>query len=108
VEAVAGSERLREAYTNVVVFSQRGARPLTSCLSGSDLDGDLYAVIWDERLLVIEYQEPMDYTAPKPVEVCAHLRVLRSGPFDCRIVTRAGRLTPEWTDPQQADSGLHR
>ena len=55
-------------YTNVVVFSQRGARSLPNMLSGSDLDGDLYQVLWDQDLLWEggENSEPLDYSAPKP------------------------------------------
>ncbi|KAL1600457.1 hypothetical protein SLS60_006843 [Paraconiothyrium brasiliense] len=33
---------------NCIVFSQKGARDLPSCLSGGDLDGDTYSVIWDK------------------------------------------------------------
>lgn len=32
---------------NCIVFSQKGARDLPSCLSGGDLDGDTYNIIWD-------------------------------------------------------------
>lgn len=34
---------------NCIVFSQKGTRDLPSQLSGGDLDGDLYNVIWDNR-----------------------------------------------------------
>jgi hypothetical protein len=37
------------ALRNCIVFSQKGARDLPSCLSGGDLDGDLYNVIWDKE-----------------------------------------------------------
>jgi hypothetical protein len=37
------------ALRNCVVFSQKGARDLPSCLSGGDLDGDVYNVIWDKE-----------------------------------------------------------
>jgi len=37
--------------SNVVVFSQQGARDLPSQLSGGDLDGDLYNVVWDRTLI---------------------------------------------------------
>ncbi|KAJ4360687.1 uncharacterized protein N0V89_001254 [Didymosphaeria variabile] len=36
------------ALRNCIVFSQKGARDLPSCLSGGDLDGDTYSVIWDK------------------------------------------------------------
>ncbi|KAF1971230.1 RdRP-domain-containing protein [Bimuria novae-zelandiae CBS 107.79] len=35
------------ALRNCIVFSQKGTRDLPSCLSGGDLDGDTYSVIWD-------------------------------------------------------------
>lgn len=34
-------------------------------MSGSDLDGDQFAVTWDERLFLDYSTEPMDYTPPK-------------------------------------------
>lgn len=33
---------------NVIVFSQKGTRPLQNMMSGGDLDGDVYMIIWDE------------------------------------------------------------
>jgi hypothetical protein len=41
---------LRDLY-NCVVFSQQGARDLPSQLSGGDLDGDIFHVIYDKRLI---------------------------------------------------------
>ncbi|ORZ32826.1 RNA dependent RNA polymerase-domain-containing protein [Catenaria anguillulae PL171] len=49
---------------DVVVFSQRGSRPLPNMLAGGDLDGDNFLVIWDERLLPPNQVPPMDYTPP--------------------------------------------
>lgn len=36
---------------NVVVFSRKGQRPEQNKMSGGDLDGDVYMVIWDEDLV---------------------------------------------------------
>ncbi|THU44667.1 hypothetical protein C4D60_Mb02t09780 [Musa balbisiana] len=51
-----------------LIFPQRGDRPHTNEASGSDLDGDLYFVTWDENLLPPGKKSwvPMDYT---PAEV---------------------------------------
>ena len=47
--------------SNVVVFSQYGSRDLASQLSGGDLDGDLYNIIWDERLIPTAAYPPAHY-----------------------------------------------
>ena len=39
------------ALHNCIVFSRRGQRDLPSQLSGGDLDGDTYSVIYDPRLI---------------------------------------------------------
>ncbi|KAI5307225.1 hypothetical protein KEM55_008370, partial [Ascosphaera atra] len=46
---------------NCVVFSQRGRRDLPSMLSGGDLDGDLYNVIYDETLTPEAIYMPAEY-----------------------------------------------
>lgn len=45
-----GAERLN-ALVNCVVFSVLGRRSLPSCLGGGDLDGDLYSLITDPRMI---------------------------------------------------------
>lgn len=51
-----------------LVFPQKGDRPHTDEASGSDLDGDLYFVTWDENLIPPSKRSlpPMNY---KPAEV---------------------------------------
>lgn len=46
---------------NCVAFSQYGQRDLPSMLSGGDLDGDLYNIIYDDTLIPPTYHEPADY-----------------------------------------------
>ena len=55
---------------NCVVFSQRGERDLPSQLSGGDLDGDLYNIIWDPAALPQRVFHPADYprVEPKPLD----------------------------------------
>lgn len=40
---------------NVILFSRHGNRPEADKMSGSDLDGDQFAVTWDERLFLGEW-----------------------------------------------------
>lgn len=47
--------------TNVIVFSRHGTRDLPSQLSGGDLDGDIYNVIWDPRAVPQTVFAPADY-----------------------------------------------
>uniref|UniRef100_A0A1D1ZGP2 RNA-dependent RNA polymerase n=2 Tax=Anthurium amnicola TaxID=1678845 RepID=A0A1D1ZGP2_9ARAE len=50
-----------------LIFPQKGDRPHTNEASGSDLDGDLYFVAWDENLIPPGKTswEPMNYVAPE-------------------------------------------
>ena len=40
-----------EHLYNVVVFPSRGSRPEQQKMSGGDLDGDVYLVIWEESMV---------------------------------------------------------
>lgn len=55
-----------------LVFPQKGDRPHTNEASGSDLDGDLYFVTWDEKLIPPSKKSwpPMEYT-PAEAKVLA-------------------------------------
>ncbi|KAJ2899354.1 RNA-dependent RNA polymerase [Zalerion maritima] len=54
---------------NCIVFNRKGNRDLPSMLSGGDLDGDLYHIIWDPKLAFDQLQvfEPADYS-PQPAQ----------------------------------------
>ncbi|KXJ96331.1 RNA dependent RNA polymerase-domain-containing protein [Microdochium bolleyi] len=56
---------------NCVVFSQKGARDLPSQLSGGDLDGDKFSVIWDMAAVAscTKIHEPADYPRVRPLEL---------------------------------------
>ncbi|KID89494.1 suppressor of ascus dominance [Metarhizium guizhouense ARSEF 977] len=52
---------------DVIVFPSKGDRPVPAMLSGGDLDGDDFFIIWDDRLIPKEWNhKPMDYQAPNP------------------------------------------
>jgi hypothetical protein len=51
---------LRQLH-NCVVFSQKGSRDLPSQLSGGDLDGDLFNLIYDDRFRLRRIESPADY-----------------------------------------------
>ena len=40
------------SFRNVILFSRHGKRPEADKMSGSDLDGDEFAVTWDDRLFL--------------------------------------------------------
>jgi RNA-dependent RNA polymerase len=46
---------------NCLVLPQKGRIPLSCMMAGGDLDGDLYFVSWDERLIPNRIVPPMDY-----------------------------------------------
>ncbi|ORD99367.1 RDR1 [Hepatospora eriocheir] len=51
----------------VVVFSQKGDRPLFNQASGSDLDGDIYSVSWNKDLIPNHIFKPYDYSSKAAV-----------------------------------------
>ncbi|KAH7185517.1 RNA dependent RNA polymerase-domain-containing protein [Fusarium flagelliforme] len=55
---------------DVVVFPSTGDRPVPNMLSGGDLDGDDFFVIWESSLIPNEWNyPPMNYSPPNPIEL---------------------------------------
>ena len=51
---------------NCVCFSQKGVRDLPSMLSGGDLDGDIYQILFDSRAMPKCVYAPAEYHAETP------------------------------------------
>nr|GEU93091.1 RNA-dependent RNA polymerase 6 [Tanacetum cinerariifolium] len=60
-----------EHLVDRLIFPQKGKRPHTDEASGSDLDGDLYFVTWDDHLIPPSKQSwlPMEYTIAEAKEL---------------------------------------
>lgn len=54
---------------NCVVFSQQGERDLPSQLSGGDLDGDLFNVVWDAACQPKVIYSPADYPRQEAINI---------------------------------------
>ncbi|KAI0130271.1 RNA-dependent RNA polymerase [Xylariales sp. AK1849] len=61
---------------NCIVFSQKGTRDLPSQLSGGDLDGDIYNVIWDQFAVrnCKRVFAPADYPRVEPKTIDREVR----------------------------------
>jgi RNA dependent RNA polymerase len=57
------------ALHNCIVFSQKGSRDLPSQLSGGDLDGDRYYIIWDQAAKPQKVFKPADYPRLDPIDI---------------------------------------
>lgn len=66
LEAVYDPGLHAKKLVDCVVFPQRGERPHPNECSGGDLDGDLYFVTWDDKLIPEKADAPMDYTGARP------------------------------------------
>ncbi|KAK4080498.1 hypothetical protein Trihar35433_1603 [Trichoderma harzianum] len=52
---------------DIVVFPSTGDRPVPNMLSGGDLDGDDFFIIWEPTLIPDEWNHPaMNYSSPSP------------------------------------------
>ncbi|KAK3905375.1 RNA dependent RNA polymerase-domain-containing protein [Staphylotrichum tortipilum] len=57
-------------HRNCIVFSKWGNRDLPSQLSGGDLDGDVFHVIWDPEVIeTVTTFSPADYPRVSPLEL---------------------------------------
>ncbi|KAI6359071.1 hypothetical protein MCOR25_007166 [Pyricularia grisea] len=56
-------------HINCIIFSQHGQRDLPSQLSGGDLDGDIYNVIWDEGAMPKRTFDPADYPRVEALDI---------------------------------------
>ncbi|KAL6880967.1 RdRP domain-containing protein [Trichoderma novae-zelandiae] len=61
---------------DVVVFPSTGDRPVPNMLSGGDLDGDDFFVIWEPSLLPVLWNHPaMSYSSPAPEKLDREVNV---------------------------------
>ncbi|GJN26944.1 hypothetical protein PR202_gb14913 [Eleusine coracana subsp. coracana] len=66
LEAVYDAGLDARGLVDCVVFLQRGERPHPNECSGGDLDGDLFFITWDDKLIPEKVDAPMDYAATRP------------------------------------------
>lgn len=60
-------------------------RPHPNECSGSDLDGDLYFLSWDEALVPASADNPMDYCPPGQVSL-DHPVTVEASPYPCTLL----------------------
>lgn len=60
-----GEDNILDKYVNCVIFPKKGEIPVTSQISGSDLDGDNFFICWDKELIPV-HDEPI-YVIDAPV-----------------------------------------
>lgn len=91
-------------HTNVILFSQKGTRPEADKMSGSDLDGDQFAVTWDSRLFLKEWNE-WENGSPTMVATVAALEASNHPPmeYDAPATTNSAAMP---SDTSQHDNAL--
>jgi len=60
---------------DVVVFPSQGNRPHPNEMSGGDLDGDIYSIIFDDKLVPLLHAEPMDFTPATSPELFRNITI---------------------------------
>lgn len=53
-------------FTNMIIFSAKGMRPLANKLQGGDYDGDPYWITWEDKLVIGFKNAPAPWTPPPP------------------------------------------
>jgi RNA-dependent RNA polymerase len=93
------------SHKNVILFSQHGDRPEADKMSGSDLDGDQFAVTWDERLFLPRgNHDPFDFSPPAktsvmmPSNVYEHDAALVNHFVNHMINDNVGTIAMLWLD----------
>ncbi|KAL3905877.1 MAG: hypothetical protein SGILL_009501, partial [Bacillariaceae sp.] len=91
---------------NVILFSQHGDRPEADKMSGSDLDGDQFAVTWDDRLFLqgpnhvpLDFKAPTSAAAPvMPTNAREHDKALVEHFVNHLMNDKVGRIAMLWLD----------
>ena len=50
-------EEFKDLYYNIIIFPSKGDIPIPCKITGSDLDGDIYWICWDKKLINIETKD---------------------------------------------------
>ncbi|KXS97177.1 hypothetical protein AC578_875 [Pseudocercospora eumusae] len=69
------SNSILRRLANVVVFSKWGQRDLPSMLSGGDLDGDIYNIIWHEGMVPRTVYTAADYQRVDPLVLDREVKI---------------------------------
>lgn len=64
-----------EHYVNCVIFPMKGDIPITSQISGSDLDGDNFFICWD-RTLIPKEDQPY-YLIDEPIALKDESKIIK-------------------------------
>jgi RNA-dependent RNA polymerase len=95
-----------QGQRNVILFSQHGDRPEADKMSGSDLDGDQFAVTWDDRLFLQgPNHSPLDFdnlistkSSLMPSNTSEHDRALVQHFVNHVMNDNVGRIAMLWLD----------
>ncbi|KAF6803018.1 suppressor of ascus dominance [Colletotrichum sojae] len=92
---------------NVVVFPSTGDRDVPSMLSGGDLDGDDFFVMWNPDLIPKDWhREPMNYSQPKPTILRRDVQVKDLRTFFVRFMQNDSVATIATSHLAHADKSL--